>query len=89
MKRIGTLTLTLLLLFLCACGSGNQKAIVGTWEVTDDAGGTMAGASVLTGMGNFTLPPPPRTARSWTRPFRPCRPSIPLNTSSPAILSWS
>lgn len=40
MKRIGTLTLTLLLLFLCACGSGNQKAIVGTWDVTDDAGGT-------------------------------------------------
>ena len=33
----------LLVLSLCGCGGGNKKAIVGTWELTDDASGDTYG----------------------------------------------
>ena len=38
-RRMFALTLAVLLALSAAgCGGGNQKALVGTWEITDDAG---------------------------------------------------
>lgn len=90
-RRMFALTLAVLLALSAAgCGGGNQKALVGIREITDDAGSAYGWGIRFDQDGTFFFAAAPRAmTKSSRRPLRPCRSCTPSNIRSRAIRSWN